>query len=103
MKVGCQIPWGMVNVTGMPLCDNSTIFKKYDKYMDEVLVKQRDDLIRTTKCFLPCTFMEYKVSATCKTCLKLLLLDLSFSLCAAGRGSNSYLQRSKNRSKTFSQ
>ena len=62
MKVGCQLPWTMATVKGMPLCDNSTTFNKYDKYMDEVLYMQRDDLIGTTKCFLPCTFMEYKVS-----------------------------------------
>ena len=62
MKVGCQIPWSRITMKGMPLCDNSTTFNKYDKYMDEVSYMQKDDLFRTTKCFIPCTFMEYKVS-----------------------------------------
>ena len=91
MTVGCQIPWSTVNVTGMPLCDNSTTFNKYDKYLDEVLSMQKDDLIRTTKCFLPCTFMEYKVSLV-HFCEYLYQMYFVFCvLCSDGRGPHDYL------------
>ena len=64
---------------GMPLCDNSTTFKKYDKYQDDVMFMQRNDLIRTTRCFLPCTFMEYKVCEfdTCPLILNVYCLQIT--------------------------
>ena len=49
-----QNPWSRATVVvGMPLCD---------EYQDYVMFMQRDNLIRTTRCFLPSNFMEYKVS-----------------------------------------
>ena len=34
-EVGCQLPWNMRTVEGMPECDNSAEFIKYDNYTNK--------------------------------------------------------------------
>ena len=47
----------------LPVCDNWTLL---DKYSEENLkiadTMTKEELMKTTKCLMPCTFMEYRVS-----------------------------------------
>ena len=61
-EVGCQLPWNMGTVEGMPLCDNSTAFIKYDRYTNKLFFMAYSDMVQKTGCLLPCVFTEYKVS-----------------------------------------
>ena len=61
-EVGCQIPWNIRAVEGIPMCDNSAEFIRYDKYISDVFFMPNSQLVRTTRCLLPCVFTEYKVS-----------------------------------------
>ena len=62
-KAGCQPPWRRFDVEGLPVCDNWTLL---DKYSEENLkisdTMTKGELIKTTMCLMPCTFMEYRVS-----------------------------------------
>ena len=59
---GCQHHWRMTSVPGLPLCNNLTLLMKYRKYYDKVWEMNRHDFLEETKCLLPCSFMEYKVT-----------------------------------------
>ena len=61
-EVGCQIPWNMRTVEGMPECDNSAEFIRYDNYTNKFFFMSNSELVQKTKCLLPCDFTEYKVS-----------------------------------------
>ena len=61
-EVGCQIPWSRGTVEGIPMCDNSAEFIRYDKYISDVFFMPNSQLVRSTRCLLPCVFTEYKVS-----------------------------------------
>ena len=62
-QAGCQPPWRRFDVEELPLCDNWTML---DKYSEENLnikdTMTKEDIIETTMCLMPCTFMEYRVS-----------------------------------------
>ena len=60
-KIGCQLPWRRVNIDGMPICDNSTMLNNYDYSYWWAVDWGIDNLIKLTKCLMPCSFMEYKV------------------------------------------
>ena len=58
---GCQPPWRRVDVEGLPLCDNSTLLRKYSNTYFWMTVMGRDEIVENTKCLMPCSFVEYKV------------------------------------------
>ena len=61
-RIGCQPPWRRVNIEGLPICDNGTMLYKYDYSYWWAVDSGRDMLRKLTKCLMPCSFMEYKVS-----------------------------------------
>ena len=58
---GCQPPMGRVKVDGLPLCDNMTMLKNHADNTWYTTEYGREWLINSTKCLMPCSFMEYKV------------------------------------------
>ena len=62
IDAGCQAPWRRVSVEGLPLCDNFT--KLYSFFLAYENIWRMDRRMRNekTQCFMPCSFMEYKVS-----------------------------------------
>ena len=58
---GCQSPWSRVVVDKLPLCDNSTLLENYDNEYFKAMGLGRNELIESTGCLMPCTFMEYQV------------------------------------------
>ena len=61
-RAGCQPPWSRVDVKYLPLCSNSSMLDKHSSEYYAVLELGLHALGRRTKCVMPCTFMEYKVS-----------------------------------------
>ena len=59
---GCQPPWRRFSVDHLPICDNMKMLNHFGKVYDRMMNKFRDDIIETTKCRLPCSYLEYKVS-----------------------------------------
>ena len=57
---GCQPKWSRVN-EDQPLCDNKNMSEKYSWLYYEFGKLEREDLIKHTKCLMPCSYMEYKV------------------------------------------
>ena len=45
----------------IPVCSNWSMLTHFGKEYERIMFMFRDDLIETTKCSLPCTFLEYKV------------------------------------------
>ena len=68
-KVGCQPPWSRVVVENVSVCDNKTLVAKYRNMYFQFGSLEREDLIKHTNCFLPCSYMEYKVSSKSLTLL----------------------------------
>ena len=62
VKAGCQPPWRRVDVEGLPLCDNNQTLHKYSLVRLETWEMTSSELIYKTKCPMPCSYMEYKVS-----------------------------------------
>ena len=61
-KVGCQPHWRRFNVSGMPLCDNWISLTEFGNLNTKIqLDMEMEEITKTTKCMIPCTFMEYKV------------------------------------------
>ena len=58
---GCQSPWSRVVVDKLPLCDNSALLQNYSDEYFAVMGLGRNELIESTGCLMPCTFMEYQV------------------------------------------
>ena len=61
-KAGCQPYWNKYNISEMPFCANASMLKEYS---DESISHSRmykNELLKKTKCLLPCTFIEYKVT-----------------------------------------
>ena len=68
VKAGCQPPWRLVSVQNLPLCDNLNMLLQYNSIFVRLVYYGRNKLIEATKCLMPCTYMEYKVSTkTCRT------------------------------------
>ena len=62
-QVGCQPPWRRFNVEGMKLCDNWTLLNEYSNENIRVYFDMNiGEIIEATKCRLPCSYIEYKVS-----------------------------------------
>ena len=60
-RAGCQPPWRRFNVEGVSQCDNSSMLTAYGKKYSEIGKLAREKLIETTKCLIPCIYMEYQV------------------------------------------
>ena len=64
MKAGCQPNWRLFSIEGLPVCDNATMVRNYNEIWANVsLNMDRDDIYQTTKCLMPCTFLDFKVSS----------------------------------------
>ena len=62
-QAGCQPPWRRFTFVEIPLCDNWTLLTQYSHEKTRVLSDMtRDELLDTSKCLLPCSFIEYKVN-----------------------------------------
>ena len=61
-KAGCQPHWRRVTVDEMPVCDNVSMILRYDEEFWKYIDLSRRELFGESKCRLPCSFMEYKVS-----------------------------------------
>ena len=65
MKTGCQPPWRLFSVEGLPICQNITMLDKYTAILMNVTYNMdSEDIYQATNCLMPCTFMEYKVRST---------------------------------------
>ena len=61
-RVGCQPPWRRITVDDIPLCLNYSMLFTYGRiYEFDYGKMSREKLIETTKCLMPCTYMEYEV------------------------------------------
>ena len=60
-KVGCQPPFSRFEVKGLRLCDNWTLLKRYNEEVVRLYPDTRSNIIGSSKCLMPCSFMEYKV------------------------------------------
>ena len=56
---GCQTPWSRVNVEGLPLCDNKTMFYRQTVQYWELGKLGREDLIKLTNCLMPCSYRVF--------------------------------------------
>ena len=61
-KAGCQPHWRRVTVDEIPVCDNVSMILRYDEEFWKYIDLSRRELFGESKCRLPCSFMEYKVS-----------------------------------------
>lgn len=61
-QVGCQPPFSRFEVKGLRLCDNWTLLKRYNEEVVRLYPDTRSNIIGSSKCLMPCSFMEYKVS-----------------------------------------
>ena len=64
MKAGCQPYWNKLEIEGMPTCENFSMLEQYGNIVGKFAWMHRSELIKETKCEMPCSFMEYKVSVT---------------------------------------
>ena len=62
MKAGCQPYWNKLNMKGIQICKNGSMLNHYSNERTTISLMSRKELIETTKCLMPCSFMEYKVS-----------------------------------------
>ena len=60
-RAGCQPPWRLVSLPGLPLCDNLALLGNYSEEYVNIAYIGRNDLLERTKCLLPCTYIEYRV------------------------------------------
>ena len=61
-RAGCQPHWRRFSVEDLPECDNSSMLTRYNEEYWSVGNLYREDLVRDTGCYLPCSFFEYKAS-----------------------------------------
>ena len=61
-SVGCQPPWRRFHFNGVPECDSWPLLYKYGKESAFIAETEGGWVTKKTKCFLPCSFMEYKVN-----------------------------------------
>ena len=60
---GCQPYWKPFPLERIPTCSNYSIIKEYQNIMANIAYNSdREDIRQKTKCVIPCTFYEYKVS-----------------------------------------
>ena len=45
----------------LPICYNMKMLNRFGKVYDRMMNKFKDDIIETTKCKLPCSYLEFKV------------------------------------------
>ena len=61
--MGCQPHWRRFHVEGLPLCNNWTSLYQYGTESQNYLgQKDKNKITKRTKCSMPCSFMEYRVS-----------------------------------------
>ena len=61
-RVGCQPPWRRITVDEIPLCLNYSMLHTYGRIYEYDYGKMsKEKLIETSKCLMPCTYMEYEV------------------------------------------
>ena len=61
-KAGCQPYWNKFDIKGIQFCNNGTMLKRYTQERNRASMMYRNELIEASKCLMPCSFMEYKVS-----------------------------------------
>ena len=66
-KTGCLPFWNKFifydhDEVEMPICENTSMLNQYGVIYYEMQVLPRDDLVKTTGCLMPCSFVEYTVS-----------------------------------------
>ena len=61
-RAGCQPPWRRFIVEGLSPCDNMSMLNKFGEEYMSFYNMEKHKLFVETKCEMPCTFMEYKVS-----------------------------------------
>ena len=62
-NAGCEPPWGGWRVMeSVPTCDNLTLLLSYDEEYWKFFTSDEKRLFEVSKCLMPCSFMEYKVS-----------------------------------------
>ena len=63
-RAGCQPPWTRSPGGGdLPVCDNMVSLKKYqEEFKRNIYNNDRNGIIKATKCLVPCSFIEYKVT-----------------------------------------
>ena len=63
MKAGCQPHWRLYSVKGMPTCSNISALNQFQRIMWNISINMDvEEVLLETKCLMPCTYMEYKVS-----------------------------------------
>ena len=62
IKAGCQPHWNKFNVSEVPFCLNASMLKKYSDVSNSFSKMYKKELLEKTKCLIPCTFTEYKVT-----------------------------------------
>ena len=62
----CQPPWRRFSVDNLPICNNMKMLDRYGRVYDRMMNKFKDDIIETTKCKLPCSYLEFKVGIKMK-------------------------------------
>ena len=60
-KAGCKPYWNRFKFDEFQYCTNLSMLKVYNDEKVRFAWMHRDKIIETTKCLLPCSFMEYKV------------------------------------------
>ena len=69
-KAGCNPHWNQFNVNDeveLPICENASMLEQYGWINIELGSRPRNDLVKTSGCLMPCSFMEYTVSVMRKT------------------------------------
>ena len=73
-RAGCVPPWiilqdgGTDSLLELPVCDNLSLLTKWDTEKWRLFYMSSDQLMEDTGCPMPCTFMEYKVTADSLSC-----------------------------------
>ena len=62
-RAGCQPYWSRVTLDDFPVCDNETLLDSFDIEYWKFYNADKNRLSKLSNCRMPCTFMEYKVSA----------------------------------------
>ena len=66
-KSGCLPFWNKFiyddqDKAGVPICENSSMLHRYGIITRNFQNMPRDDLVKTTGCLMPCSYVEYTVS-----------------------------------------
>ena len=61
-KAGCKPYWHRFVMEDIPFCESSSTLQQYNDIMSSVSWMYRNEFLQKTKCLIPCSFIEYKVS-----------------------------------------